>query len=58
MNRGLVGALSFSVTFTLLAGCGGSQPPISAPGVVVVASGMVRSQESVALLRLHLDAVI
>jgi hypothetical protein len=34
MNRGLIGALSTSVAIALLAGCGGSQPPIDAPGVM------------------------
>ncbi len=42
MNRGFIGALSLSVVFAMLAGCGGSQPPIGtlggapggAPGVV------------------------
>jgi hypothetical protein len=28
MNRGFTGALSLSVAIALLAGCGGSQPPI------------------------------
>lgn len=32
MNRGLVGALCLSMTYASLAGCGGSQPPIGAPG--------------------------
>jgi hypothetical protein len=32
MNRSFIGALCLSVTFALLEGCGGSQPPISAPG--------------------------
>ena len=32
MNRGFIGALCCSVTFALLAGCGGSQLPIGAPG--------------------------
>ena len=32
MNRGFIGALCLSVTFALLAGCSGSQPPIGAPG--------------------------
>ena len=34
MNRGFIGALCLSVTFALLAGCGGSQPPIGAPGAM------------------------
>jgi len=34
MNRGLIGALSLSVAFALLGGCGGSQPPIGAPGAM------------------------
>jgi len=34
MNRGVIGALSLSVSFALLGGCGGSQPPISARGVM------------------------
>jgi hypothetical protein len=32
MNPGFIGALCFSVAAALLAGCGGSQPPIDAPG--------------------------
>ena len=32
MNRGLKSALSTSVAIALLAGCGGSQPPLAAPG--------------------------
>jgi hypothetical protein len=34
MNRGFVGALCLSVTFALLAGCDGSEPPIGAPGTM------------------------
>jgi len=34
MNRGLSGALSTSVAIALIAGCGGSRPPIGAPGVM------------------------
>ena len=34
MNRGFIGALCLSVTFALLAGCGGSQAPIGAPGAM------------------------
>ena len=33
MTRGFTGALCLSVAVTMLAGCGGSQPPIGAPGV-------------------------
>lgn len=33
MYRGFIGALCLSVAFALLAGCGGSQPPIGATGV-------------------------
>lgn len=32
MNRGFIGALILSMAFALLAGCGGSQPPVGAPG--------------------------
>jgi hypothetical protein len=34
MNRGFIGALCLSVAFAFLAGCGGSQPPIGAPGAM------------------------
>ena len=34
MNRGFIGALYSSVAVALLAGCGGSQPPIGAPGAI------------------------
>ena len=34
MNRGFIGALCLSVTFALLADCGGSRPPIGAPGAM------------------------
>ena len=34
MNRSFIGALCLSVPFALLAACGGSQPPISAPGAM------------------------
>ena len=34
MNRGFIGALCLSVTFALLAGCSGSQPPIGAAGAM------------------------
>jgi len=34
MNRGFICALCLSVAFALLAGCGGSQPPIGAPGAM------------------------
>ena len=43
MNRGLIGALSTSVAIALLAGCGGSQPPIGAPDAVPHVSSMAPS---------------
>jgi hypothetical protein len=49
MNRGFMGALCFSVTFALLAGCGGSQPPIGAPGAMpqraAIATDAARSND-------------
>ena len=42
MNRGFIGALCLSVVFALLAGCGGSQPPIAAPGALPQTSAMSR----------------
>ena len=38
MNRGFIGTLSISAAAALLAGCGGSKPPIGAPGAMPLAS--------------------
>ena len=43
MNRGFIGALCLSVAFALLAGCGGSEPPIGAPGTIANATQRDRS---------------
>jgi len=42
MNRGPIGALCLSVTFTLITGCGGSQLPISASGAMAQTSGLAQ----------------
>jgi hypothetical protein len=45
MNRGFIGALCLGVTFSLLAGCGGSQPPIGAPGAMPQTSAIAQTIE-------------
>ena len=40
MSRGFIGTLCLSVTFALLAGCGGSSPPIGGAGAMPQTSAM------------------
>jgi len=66
MNRGFIDALCLSVAVALLAGCGGSQPPIGAPGVMPQSrasalrtwKGTGRSDETIMYLAVESPAVV